>query len=262
MSEVIFEPLSQSSYFLNPIKVDLDGNEHILASGTCFFLERDSKTFLITNWHNVTGKNPLTGEYMTKPFQSPDFLRVKIYKNQETLEPIEFDIPLYIDKKRTWLEHPKFAENVDAVAIPVKIPSDKLIFSPETFIESQNENTQVKVKQDVFILGYPFGIMSGNIFPIWKKGSIASEPAIDNDDLPKIYVDTASRKGMSGSPVIYYEKRGFGIIEGTIDNIESITHNHMQLVGIYSGRIGGNDEFSAQLGIVWKMSAIEEIIKQ
>ena len=33
-----------------------------------------------------------------------------------------------------------------------------------------------------------------------------------------------------------------------------------KFLGIYSGRILGQDEFEAQLGIVWKASIIEEIV--
>jgi len=264
MSEQIFEPLSQTSYYLQAIKIDLEKKTHILASGTCFFMERNSKNYLITNWHNVTGKNPLTNEYLSSPFQSPDFLKVQVYKNQEILEPTHIDIPLKDEfGKKLWLEHPIHKQKVDAVAIEVTIPDDKFILHCETLIEPHNDKTQVKVKQDVFVLGYPFGIKTGDIFPIWKRASIASEPLIDVDELPKMYIDTASRSGMSGSPVIYMEKRNFGIIESETNdpnNIKSISHNHMQLVGIYSGRIGGKDELSAQLGIVWKFSALEEII--
>lgn len=264
MSEQNFEPLSQTAYYLQSAKKDLEDNEHILASGTCFFLIRDEKTYLITNWHNVTGKNPNTNEYLSKPFQSPDYLKVQVFKNQEILEPTFLKIDLFDnDGKKIWLEHPEFGQKIDAVAIEVAIPEDKLVMDCETFIEPHNENTNVKVKQDVFVLGYPFGIKTGNIFPIWKRASVASEPLIDVDNLPKMYIDTASRSGMSGSPVVYFEKRSVGIIDsekGNIDNIKSISHNHMQLIGIYSGRIGGKDELSAQLGIVWKFKAIEEII--
>lgn len=27
-----------------------------------------------------------------------------------------------------------------------------------------------------FVIGYPFGLQTGGIFPIWKRASIASEP--------------------------------------------------------------------------------------
>lgn len=38
-------------------------------------------------------------------------------------------------------------------------------------------------------------------------------------------------------------------------------HNYMKMVGIYSGRIGSEDEKKVQLGIVWKYDVIDQIIK-
>ena len=61
----------------------------------------------------------------------------------------------------------------------------------------------MKVADEVFILGFPYKIGNASQIPIWKRGSVASEPELDCDNLPKLFVDTASRPGMSGSPVIY-----------------------------------------------------------
>ena len=54
----------------------------------------------------------------------------------------------------------------------------------------------------MFVLGYPKGISGGRGFPIWKRASIATEPDIQHDGLPKLLVDTATREGMSGAPVV------------------------------------------------------------
>ena len=260
MSDITsFEPLSQTSFF---VETFISGKS--IATGTCFFIVRNEKTFLITNWHILTGLNPQTKKHLSYYAVSPDSIVAKIYKNQEILELTDFEIKI-IDAtgKKLWLEHPKEKENVDVVAIPVEIPSDKLIFSPETFIEPFNEKTKVLVGKDVFILGYPFGISGDNIFPIWKRGSIASEPDLNIDDLPKLYIDTATRPGMSGSPVIYIEKRQIGIGDGDPGTPGiKFSNRFMQIVGVYSGRIGADDELKAQLGIVWKFDTIDEIINQ
>lgn len=36
----------------------------------------------------------------------------------------------------------------------------------------------------------------------------------------------------------------------------------MEFIGVYSGRIGADDEFKAQLGKVWKKRVIDEIINR
>lgn len=75
------------------------------------------------------------------------------------------------------------------------------------------------------------------------------------EDLPYYFVDTATKSGMSGSPVILRERRGVVNInksEGKWSRYRT------KLVGIYSGRIGAYSETrnDAQLGRVWKTSVI------
>ena len=112
------------------------------------------------------------------------------------------------------------------------------------------------LSQDVFILGYPFGSKWG-LFPIWKRGSIATEPAIDISNLPYYFVDTASRSGMSGSPVVVKERRPVTIMHENGRLERYFTH----FLGIYSGREGvTEDESLIQLGRVWKPIVIDEII--
>jgi hypothetical protein len=113
----------------------------------------------------------------------------------------------------------------------------------------------------VYVLGYPYDINGGKELPIWKRGSIATEPSINIDNLPKILIDTATRPGMSGSPVIY---RRSGIIYKD-DSMElskdTIIGTISGFLGVYSGRINAKDTLEAQLGIVWKEEVIEEILK-
>jgi hypothetical protein len=262
MNKTTFNPLSQSSYF-----VISRFNETVLSKATCFFIKRNSKTYLITNWHVVSGRNSETKECLSNTCGIPNNLLIQIHKNQDTIDFENFEIPLNDENnKNLWFEHPQFSSNVDVVAIEVIIPDNLSVFDIEMFIEPFNENTNESIANDVFIIGYPFGKSEDEIFPIWKRASIASEPCINIEGLPKMLVDTASRNGMSGSPVILYEKRSTAIIEGdpTVKGgITKISHYFMKLVGVYSGRIGVDDKnIKAQLGIVWKSNVINEIISQ
>ena len=67
--------------------------------------------------------------------------------------------------------------------------------------ELANDPLVIGIGMEVFILGYPFKI-APPAFPIWKRGSIASEPELVRMTGGYLYVDTASRPGMSGAPVI------------------------------------------------------------
>jgi len=117
------------------------------------------------------------------------------------------------------------------------------------------------VSQDIFIVGYPLGIIDGLPSPVWKRGTIASEPSFDPEGHPKIYIDSATRKGMSGSIVLTrhmvvgksIKKKDGSISDPIFFGIKDT------VLGIYSGRLGAH-EIQAQLGIVWKRQVIEETI--
>jgi hypothetical protein len=70
------------------------------------------------------------------------------------------------------------------------------------------------------------------------------------------YIDTATREGMSGSPVIKYRRRSLSLITE-----ESLYRFHAEFIGVYSGRIVPKDLLDAQLGMVWRAKCIDEIIK-
>ena len=98
--------------------------------------------------------------------------------------------------------------------------------------------------------------MKTGLLPVWKRGSVATEFNIDVGDLPSFIIDTATREGMSGSPVIARSVGGYTTVGGGT-MIGPGTYN--RFLGVYSGRyVGGIDE--AHLGIVWKVAAIDEII--
>jgi len=52
------------------------------------------------------------------------------------------------------------------------------------------------------VLGYPEGMIGPGRSPIWKRGSMASEPKYNWRDKPGFLIDTATRNGMSGAPVV------------------------------------------------------------
>lgn len=117
----------------------------------------------------------------------------------------------------------------------------------------------VAVGDDAFVLGYPLGLDGGPKLPIWKRASIATEPHYDLEHLPKILIDTATREGMSGAPVIAVQR---GLIQprGAKSPAENIFGTVESFLGVYSGRVG-DDGLGAQLGIVWKASAVDEIVR-
>ena len=226
------------------------------ATGTAFFYRKGTSVFLITNWHNVTGINPRTKKPIGKNAGRPDLIRFKLFKkNQDEFTWYLVDVRLYSDddmENPYWLVHPAYREQVDVIALEINIPPG-LELMAITDKDLNFKDFKPGVADEVFILGFPYNISQMDVFPIWKRASIATEPEYGYEDKPMMLVDTASRSGMSGSPVILKRNGiwrepnlGFG--------------TRTCFLGIYSGRILGETELEAQLGIVWSKNVIEEII--
>jgi hypothetical protein len=114
----------------------------------------------------------------------------------------------------------------------------------------------VRIGMDVFILGYPFGYSPPG-FPVWKRGSIASEPDLVHFGAGYYLVDTASRPGMSGAPVI---RRSWGTHFLEHDATSSNSTPQSKFIGIYSGRLHTKDPTDAQIGMVWPIRDIDDIV--
>jgi len=72
--------------------------------------------------------------------------------------------------------------------------------------------------------------------------------------------DTATRSGLSGSPVIMKRHGMHCLVSGALTG-EEIIGTISNFIGVYSGRMG-KDEFKAQLGIVWRASVINDIVSR
>lgn len=255
----VIEDNEIDEYSLAAYYVDIKFNEINLSNATCFFYKYKDKDYLVTNWHVVSGRNSINGSCLESHGAIPNILSVNLFTEEDGyLNRKLMDIKLYDEnEKPIWFEWKEEERYIDVAIIPVIVPEDYQIYWINKLGDPFNEDTNPEVREDVFILGYPFGIDGGGGLPIWKRGSIASEPSVGIDGLPMLYVDTASRSGMSGSPVIYKQRRAVTIMDS---DQKQLGRYKNKFIGVYSGRIGADDEFKAQLGIVWKAEVIEKII--
>lgn len=227
------------------------------ATGTAFFYKSNNDVFLVTNWHNVTGVNPATGEALHTKGLLPNLLRThyKQWANaaKSLLRSQHLDISLYHDNEPVWLEHSN-RRGVDVVAVPVLL-SDFENFANECINTVDQEfGLEVCAGMDCFILGFPENLVGAANTPIWKRGSIASEPY---QQYP-YYVDSATRKGMSGAPVIARHTGIFGMREGRLTGNE-IIGTVEKFIAIYSGRVG-DDALGFQLGTAWQSNVLDDIL--
>ena len=235
-----------------------------LGPATGFFCESRGQFFLVTNWHVVTGLHHETLRPLNSQGGLPDRMRFRVPVRGhlgEWTSPIE--LSLYDDSDSTeapqtpiWLEHPAYRRRLDVVAIPIQIPEDGEVRT----IGAVNTvpKMRLKVAADVFVLGYPMGFTGGGEFPIWKRASIATEPDVHRGGPRHILIDTATREGMSGAPVVAIADGNFEV-EGS-GGLHQRPGRAYRFVGVYSGRHGKGD-MEAQLGIVWDAAQLEIVVQ-
>lgn len=242
----MIDPLS-----LSAVKIKMHFNETQLSSGTAFFWKKDDSLFLVTNWHNISGRNSITGKCLSSTQAIPNRIVSDIYIHDEGRAfPRNLDIRWPLEGPTNWWQHPTGAA-VDVVVMPV--PDQSAIVMPVNL--NAINSLKLFVGDDVSILGYPRAVDINN-FPIWKKGTVASEPSIDFEGQPKLLVDTASISGMSGSPVIAIKSSG----EANDGSTVFVAGRELTIVGVYSGRLVTDGVTDTQLGIVWKEKVLHEIV--
>lgn len=236
-------------------------NQHEIGRATAFFWRSGGRTHLVSNWHVFSGREPISGQPKDQKYGAvPDTLQVRGVTKDNPNEPFSVTVPLTDHKGMSlWWQHKTFGQRADLAVLELDRTlgnADQLGRIPCLNEVPQVTNMITRVGQDVFVLGFPLGIMKTGTFPIWKRASIATEFDFPINDMPCFLIDTATREGMSGAPVIqrtdaYHQQGGGQILAGPI-----VT----QILGIYSGRYVG-ELGEAQLGIVWKRELIEDIFR-
>lgn len=266
MSNRVEHPISFAVSYLR-----MSFGEKEVSSGSGFFWKHAGKPFLITNWHNVSGRNPQTDQLLSATAAVPDSITFTVFQKTGDSAPAEYtslvpsalNVRLYgqSDETPVWLEHPVHGKAVDVVAIPlVGLNEAQFLIN---YVNECIPDLAVKPRasQDAFVVGYPIGLLAGVPIPVWKRATIATEPGVDLEGLPKVLLDTATRSGMSGSLVLAKHlilgayKTETGADSNTLIAIKDT------ILGVYSGRLGA-DEVKAQLGIVWKRQVIDEIFSR
>lgn len=231
------------------------------ASG--FFWRHESERYLITNWHNATGRNSFNGTYIgtfaPSHFELFYMTYLRTAPERTQVRTHNTELSLLYNESPLWREHP-CGSSVDAIALRVPEDANELntIFVNEMDFENR---WQAKPGDECFIVGYPEG-MSGPLgTPIHKRASVASEPNASEMANEPILVDTLGNPGLSGSPVF---ARGSGIFNPGLSNElqpDTLFGTWETFLGMYCGRIGDMG-LGVQLGRVVSRKRIYEIFEQ
>ncbi|MEW1737985.1 trypsin-like peptidase domain-containing protein [Nocardia beijingensis] len=252
MTEVLIADDSLRTLF-----IEMLWGDNVLASGTGFYYDCGDRHFLITAWHNLSGRHSQTGEYLCGHSVEPTAVRVHNRHLDETLVQVR-DLPVVDDEGRPlWLEHPRLG--LDVAALPYDF-DEVALYTPWKIEDPALYRNRLWVTEDVAIVGYPYGLKGGADLPLWVRGTIASDPHIPYRGMPLFLVDSRTRKGQSGSPVLLFYRPGTQVPEHSPDGWGYRYHRKpvSRLVGVYSGRV--SDE--SDLGYVWTVEAVNELCRE
>ncbi|WP_081762582.1 serine protease [Xanthobacter sp. 126] len=264
-----------------------------LGSGSGFYVNFAKQYYLVTNWHVLSGRHAVTEACLERSGAIPNRIEFHVPVSERfgeavgvveriSLRSAEVDLQDSSDAP-VWIDSRDTGPFDDFAIIPVeRIQSIKLGDGENiTSISAGNvmhvidgdppepralfTNFNPTIGSDVFVLGYPHGLELTGILPIWKRASIVTEPlcpvrvnGVDIDNL--FYVDGSTRRGMSGSPVLYIPRQN-EVIRTDDGHVINYTSRDPILVGVYAGRDGvTNDEYELSLGRVWKTLGIQNLI--
>ena len=279
--------LSRATTYIQTYFVHPETGEEILRSyATGFFIRASQNLLLVTNWHVVTGLNPAEPSVMSSNIPSPHLLKVTVVNKDGGLTKLT--LPLYnAQMEPLWEEHPE-GGNVDIVIYPLPIALESYFEFVDVHSAADDMQVDEAVAKDVFILGYPFsdeemketfGGDAPYFLPVWKRGSIATEPALRLGGRV-LLIDSLSRAGMSGAPVLIAQddKRVVAgneaneeafkqILAGSVGALmgidtQALTHEtvkRFKFLGVYSGTIGSTRLSEVALGKCWHVDTLREL---
>ena len=273
----------KNDYVACPFQIQICDLQGGFSLGTAFFYEYEHETFIITNWHNVTGKDPLTGAPLDSE-RSPLYIRAKWPVVDESASHIEGAKVMHFETERIeieadigplWFEHPELGSVCDVVAIPFQKPTNW----PKSVHKAANkiDETPIPIEPGlkVIVIGFPQGMSTGPGLPVMKTGFLSSMPGYDvrlggefsdiggmkhGTQVPAMLLDVHTIPGMSGSPV-FGEYTGYwnpDDLSGDRLTDSSIFGTSRIFLGCHSSRVAKLEGRSG-LGLCHQKNAIEEI---
>jgi hypothetical protein len=232
------------------LKVRREGKD--IGTATGFLAASARGPVLLTNYHVVSSLRPDNQQPVAAGALPPD--EIEVFHNYAGRPGAWFSTiePLYGPAGKLWVEHPKHGRKADIVALPLTNLANVAVLD---YPLNGYPAIACGPAEMVSVLGFPFGKSSGFVFPIWATGFVASEPQIDYEYMPVFLIDCRSRPGQSGSPVIAYRTGAYSVETGAV--VQGAMGVAFRLLGMYSGRIN----VESDIGMVWKLSAIEELVK-
>jgi hypothetical protein len=214
-----------------------DGLDNTVSHGSGFFWRHAGNVFLITARHVLSGLSPFDDLPISSSAYFPS--KIRIYPMMAVEDGAEWarcwlDVDL---NRRAWLQDPHFEQlrtDIAALQIDFESPSKVRCLND---VDMGERKLYAGVGLECAVVGYPTHNFAATMMPIWRSGSIASEPLLPIDDKPMFLIDVSTGPGFSGAPVFRKhvgpapELCPDGSIETKVDSVFRV-----DLVGVYAGR--------------------------
>lgn len=244
------------------VSLEMKFQEQPLARGTGFFWRLPVGFALVTAWHNLSGLHHTTRVPISKHGGMPDRLCIRYTSKRPQLFQ-EQHLPLYVDddmEEPRWQVHGDCGSHFDIAVVLLNLDHDVACandFAPPAL-------SHIHPGSDLFAVGYPQGVSTLGVLPVWKRGSLASEIAFPTEGHPKFLVDMAGRGGLSGAPVYRVQRGVVELPNGAGYGLGQQT----EFLGLYSGRsadqlpVAARSGESSDLGYVWRPEIVVETLQR
>ena len=242
---------------LQSLFIEASFNNKSTGTATGFIIKSKTQYYLITNWHVVTNKDPRTLQWINPNNKTtPNKISI-FYRRKNNIGEITIKQEMLINESgRRYVEYGIGKEIGDVVAIPLKDTAGDICIFPLNY-KNTCDSILLRPTESVFIVGFPLGFSSGlsypssyplSYFPIYKHGTIASEPDVNEGDRPIMLVDADVYRGMSGSQVYYINN---GII--VLKNEKKTLNLNAYFLGILSSQ---NEKI--KINSIWKSTYLKK----
>lgn len=243
---------------------------------TAFFVESHAEAgvlVLVTAGHVLTGEDASTGDCLDRMGKRPDSLR--IHAVDVAGKKITCEIELYAagaswdadEPQPVYRLHPE-GRSIDVGVLPVEVPREAVVVPlnlERRLVEADLVTVPgvhgagipipLRVTDRLFVVGFPFGDVGTWPAAIWTVGYVASEPSVRHAGRPALLIDSRTRSGQSGSPVLRRITPSDVVWAESGDTLHHEA-DVSELVGVYSGRT----DRTSDLGIVYLAEAISRVV--
>lgn len=239
-----------------------DGSDTTISHGSGAFWRHGGKIYLLSARHVLSGRSPFDNSLLSSncyiPRRIAAYPAIEIMPDRWMRQKVFIDIP----EDGGWIQDPDFEVlRTDIAAIPLGIEIPQRI---QCLNDHGNifEEIFTHVGMDCAVVGYPTNSFGGLMTPIWRRGTIASEPLLPVDSKPMFLLDASTSPGFSGSPVF---RRHYGALpqlqpDGSI-NILADRVMTTSFVGIYAGRLQ-HPHFGGEVPFVFYGNRVPVIFAQ